>query len=85
MTPEGLNHLKDEKDEINTKKTTKWAVKTLRNFLAQKQMDINFENYTTNALNDILREFYATVQSTKVGGEYSIVSFKSLWAVLTIM
>lgn len=28
VTPEELNELEDDKDEISTKKTTKWAVKT---------------------------------------------------------
>lgn len=45
VTPEELNELEDDKDEISTKKTTKWAVKTLRDFLADKNMDINFESY----------------------------------------
>ena len=29
MTPEELNKLEDDEDEINTKTTTTWAVKTL--------------------------------------------------------
>lgn len=36
LTPEELNQIKDYKDEINTQKTTKCAVDTLRDFLAQK-------------------------------------------------
>lgn len=43
-------------------------------------MDVNFENYTTKALNDVLLEFYAAVQSTKVGREYNISSSKSMRA-----
>ena len=54
VTPEELNKLEDDKDEINMKKTTTWAVKTLRDFLADKDMDINFESYTAPTLNDIL-------------------------------
>ena len=64
-TPEELNELEDDKDEMNTKKITKWAVKTLRDFLADKNMDINFKSYTAATLNDVLRLFYASVQSTK--------------------
>ncbi len=30
VTPEELNNLEDDKDEVNTQKTTKWAVKTLK-------------------------------------------------------
>lgn len=80
VTPEELNELEDDKDEISTKKTTKWAVKTLRDFLADKNMDINFESYTAATLNDVLRLFYASVQSTKEGGDYSVASLRSLRA-----
>ena len=80
VTPEELNELEDDKDEISTKKTTKWAVKTLRDFLADKNMDINFESYTAATLNDVLRVFYASVQSTKEGGDYSVASLRSLRA-----
>ena len=50
VTREELNKLEDDKDE----KTMTWAVKTLRDFLADKDMDINFESYTAPTLNDIL-------------------------------
>ncbi|XP_023806613.2 uncharacterized protein LOC110014204 [Oryzias latipes] len=80
VSPEELNFLEDDKDEINTKKITKWAVNIFRDFLAQKNMDINFENYTATTLNESLRLFYASVQSTKEGGEYSVASLRSLRA-----
>ncbi|KAM3612805.1 uncharacterized protein V6R79_014857 [Siganus canaliculatus] len=80
VTPEELNRLEDLKDEVNTTKTTRWAVKILRDFLAQKNMDTNFENYSATTLNDTLKLFYASVQSTKDGGEYSLSSFRSLRA-----
>ncbi|KAK0133506.1 hypothetical protein N1851_030966 [Merluccius polli] len=80
VTPEELDELEDDKDELNTKKTTKWAVKILRDFLADKNMDINFKSYTAATLNDVLRLFYASVQSTKEGREYSVASLRSLRA-----
>ena len=43
-------------------------------------MDINFESYTAATLNDVLRLFYASVQSTKEGGDYSVASLRSLRA-----
>jgi len=43
VTPEEFNKLEDDKDEMNKKKTT---TKSLRHFLADKDMDINFESYT---------------------------------------
>ena len=53
----GIERIRDDKDELNTKKTMKWAVKTLRDFLADKNMDINFKSYTAAILNDV----FATV------------------------
>ncbi|KAK0140873.1 hypothetical protein N1851_022126 [Merluccius polli] len=49
-------------------------------FLADKNMDINFKSYTAATLNDVLRLFYASVQSTKEGGEYTVASLRSLRA-----
>ncbi|XP_041862003.1 uncharacterized protein LOC121652924 isoform X2 [Melanotaenia boesemani] len=80
VTTEELNNLEADKDEVNTNKSSKWAVKTLRDFLAQKNMDISFESYAASTLNDVLRLFYASVQSTKGGGEYSVASLRSLRA-----
>ncbi|KAK0134447.1 hypothetical protein N1851_029942 [Merluccius polli] len=76
VTPEELDELEDDKDELNTKKTMKWAVKILRDFLADKNMDINFKSYTAATLNYVLRLFY----STKEGREYSVASLMSLRA-----
>ena len=76
VTPEELNKLEDDKDE----KTTTWTVKTLRDFLADKDVDINFESYTAPTINYILQLFYASVRSTKEGGEYSVASLRSLRA-----
>lgn len=77
-----LNRIEDKKDEINTKRRTKWAVNILWDFLAQTRMDSNFEKYTADALNETLQEFYAAVQSTKAGGEYSIDSLRSVRAAI---
>ena len=57
----------------------------LRDFLAQKRMDSDFENYNADALNETLRELNAAVQSTKAGGEYSIASLRSLRATIVIV
>ena len=76
VTREELNKLEDDKDE----KTMTWAVKTLRDFLADKDMDINFESYTAPTLNDILWLINASVRSTKEGAEYNVASVRSLRA-----
>ena len=41
LSAEELNKIKEEKDEPNTKKTTKWAVNILKDFLTQKNLDPN--------------------------------------------
>ena len=71
LTPEELKMIEEEKDEIKTKKATKWAVNILRDFLYQKQKNTDLETYSVVMLNDTLCEFYASVQA---GGEYSVAS-----------
>ncbi len=54
-TSEDLNH-KDGKDEITTKKTTQRVISLLKDLLAQKLMDINFEKCTASAMIDTRQE-----------------------------
>ena len=49
--------MEEEKDEINTKKATKWAGNILRDFLYQKQRNTDLETYSAILLNDTLHEF----------------------------
>jgi len=71
-----LDKIEDDKDEVNTKKTTKWAVNTFSDFLRQRQNNSDFETYSASLLNETLQEFYASVQST-AGREYSVASLMS--------
>ena len=43
LTPDELKLLEEEKDEINTKKATKWIVNILRDLLYQKQNNTDLE------------------------------------------
>ena len=63
---------------ITTTRRTKTGV--ILSFLLSYLVNINFESYTAPTLNDILRLFYASVRSTKEGGEYSVASLRSLRA-----
>lgn len=80
LTAEDLAQIEEEKDEQNTKKATKWAVKIFNDFLCQKEKDTDFTSYSAVLLNETLRDFYASVQSTKPGGEYSVASLMSIRA-----
>ena len=52
----------------NTWRSTKNAVKILRDYMEEKSMDVNFENLDKAALNDLLRKFY--VEARKKNGDY---------------
>ena len=52
-----LNSLEDEKDELNTKTSTKCPVKHL-----EKNLDINFESFTA----ETLREFQASTLNSSL-------------------
>ncbi|ROL40941.1 hypothetical protein DPX16_11391 [Anabarilius grahami] len=73
LTPAELDRIEDDKDEVNTKKTTKWAVNTFSDFLRQRHNNCDVETYSASLLNETLRQFYASIQST-AGREYSVAS-----------
>ena len=59
LTPEELKMIEEEKDEINMKKATKWAVNILGDFLYLKQKNTDLETYSVVMLNDTLYEFFS--------------------------
>lgn len=81
ITEEELNKIEEDKHEKNTKKATIWAVNTLQDFLLSKGMINDISSYNAVALNNMLREFYASVQSSK-GDDYSVASLLTLRAAL---
>ena len=52
LIPEELKMIEEEKDEINMKKATKWAVNILGDFLYLKQKNTDLETYSVVMLND---------------------------------
>ena len=74
-----LNKIEEDKHDKNTKRSTTWAVNAIQGFLLSKGMIIDISSYNAVALNNMLREFYASVQPSK-GGEYSIASLLALRA-----
>ena len=52
----------EERDQINMKKATEWAVHILKGFLNQKQNNVYLETCSVAMPNDTVCEFYASVQ-----------------------
>ena len=50
LSAEELALIEEEKDEANTKKATKWAVKILVDFLVQKKRDVDLNTYSATEL-----------------------------------
>ena len=55
----------DGKDPGNTKNATKFAVKTFRAYLNEKNLPEDFENWTKAELDTRLRTFYAEMRNAK--------------------
>ena len=74
-----VDKIEEDRHEINTKKSTGWAVKVLRDWLVEKNMSTDLDAYGAESLNEVLRSFYATVQNTN-GSSYSVSSYIALRA-----
>ena len=79
LRKEEVDQLEKERNESNTVKQTRWAVKCLEEWCAAKDVDINFATISKECLNCILRDFYATVGNGK-GQAYGLSSFIGLRA-----
>ncbi|XP_059912177.1 uncharacterized protein LOC132461148 [Gadus macrocephalus] len=79
LRKEEVDQLEKERNEFNTVKQTRWAVKCLEEWCAAKDVDINFATISKERLNCILRDFYATVRNGK-GQTYGLSSFIGLRA-----
>jgi hypothetical protein len=58
-----LKQITDGKDAKSTNNSTKYAVKTFRTYLKDKQLPEDFENWTKQELDSLLRCFYAEVRN----------------------
>jgi len=72
-----LDQITDSRLSQNTKNATKYAVKTFRSYLLEKQYPEDFENFSKADLDARLRSFYAELRSGK-GDLYKRTSLLSL-------
>jgi hypothetical protein len=72
-----LKQITDGKDAKSTNNSTKYAVKTFRTYLKDKQLPEDFENWTKQELDSLLRCFYAEVMNTH-GEMYKRTSLLSI-------
>ena len=59
-----IANLLSNKDSVNTKKSTKLAVKCFRDFLSEISDNIEFETYSSEELNRALKSFYVGARKT---------------------
>lgn len=79
LTEEDIGKIEGQVHEQNTKKSTNWALKTFQDFLKEKGKNQRLEAYTSDELNEVLKHFYASVQTTQ-GRDYSTASYMALRA-----
>ena len=53
----------EEKDALNTKRSTKQAVRLFRKYLLEKEVDSNFEHFDKQTLDQTLCTFYAEART----------------------
>ncbi|KAK3706233.1 hypothetical protein QZH41_010932 [Actinostola sp. cb2023] len=65
---EEIQRLLEDKNTANTKKATKTAVNIFREYLREKGLETNFEDFDKEFLNNVLRKFY--VEARKRDGDF---------------
>ncbi|XP_049889953.1 zinc finger MYM-type protein 2-like [Epinephelus moara] len=74
-----LDELEKTKNEANTVRQTLWAVNCFQTWLRVKSIGINFQSIEKAELNEVLRQCYGSVRTTK-GELYGISSYVRLRA-----
>ena len=55
LDEEDINKIEENRHEINTKLTTAWAIGVFKDWLVEKGMSADIENYNADTLNQTLR------------------------------
>jgi hypothetical protein len=62
-TNQQLDNIVEDKDAKNTKRSTNQAVRLFRKYLTEKELDVEFENYDPQTLNNTLGKFYSEART----------------------
>ena len=62
VSDEDMQALLNTKDSVNTQRVIKRSVAVFREFLTQKSLDPEFEEYPKSELNSALRRFFASIR-----------------------
>ena len=76
-TDEELNQKRLSVNADKTIKSNKLAAKILKDYLSEKQMDCDFEDFDEVKLNEVLSHFYLDARKTD-GGMYKATSLESI-------
>ncbi|CAG2246888.1 KCTD1_15 [Mytilus edulis] len=67
LDDDALEKIIGETESASTKRQTKYGVKIFKQWLTETKQDSNFEQFPTEQLDQILRNFYAEVRNTDDG------------------
>ena len=71
-----LDQITDSRSSQNTKNATRYAVKTFRSYLLEKQYPEDFENFSKADIDVRLRSFYATpTEKVSCTSEQNFITF----------
>ena len=80
-TIENIAAIKERRFEVNTVKSTHWAVKIFKDWLEESNISLDFETLPMSDIDSLLARFYVEVR--KVDGQYySKISLNGLRAAL---
>ncbi|KAG5285636.1 hypothetical protein AALO_G00005680 [Alosa alosa] len=79
ISTDELDCTEKSRHEMNTVKQTSWPVNCFKTWLSDTKRDINLKTIAKSDLGALLREFYATIRTSK-GELYGISSYAGLRA-----
>lgn len=72
-----MEQIEENRHEINTKRSTAWTIKVFKEFLLEKNIRTELDEFDEVALDKVLRLFYASVRNAQ-GKKYSVASYAAL-------